>query len=683
MTAIIGNFALCAAVLAAIATVLVSVRAVRTGSQGLRRTARRGIYLLAGLLAICCGALMYAELQSDFHFAYVARHTERALPLSYKAAAFWAGQEGSLLLWAMLLAGLASIFALVHRKQEDNEKTVSLGTLAVVIGFFAALMLFAANPFAAADVVPDDGSGMNPMLQDPGMVAHPPILFMGYAGFTIPFALLIGVLVTGRTDSEWLAQARPWVLGSWIFLGAGILLGAQWAYTELGWGGYWAWDPVENASLLPWLTATALLHSAVGQRTRGMFKHWSAVLAALTFILCIFGTYITRSGVVDSVHTFGQSLVGTFFGVFLTLSILVTLGLLAFRWGKLRSQRSIQNLFTREGAFLAGNLIFILMTAITFVGTMFPVITRAITGEPMSVRQSFYNRGVLPLAFALLALMAIVPVLTSGSQTMKKIMRGLGIPLALAAIAVASLWFLGARSVWALATAVMAAVIVGSSAFDVVRGIRARQVHSHENALVAALRVIDGNHRRYGSHIVHTALAMIVIGIAGSSLYNTKALIPLGPGQSTQVGKYTITLDSLKQIRGENYTAVQANVSVTDSRGNVEAITPQRRFYDKAEEANTQIALRSNWSEDLYVTLAGWEEGGKVTTLQVIINPLVRWIWAGGIVLVLGGVWCLAPRIAGGKEVVATVIESKPLKPTITRRSKGKRRRHAKVAVAR
>ncbi|MHC4589268.1 MAG: cytochrome c biogenesis protein CcsA, partial [Planctomycetota bacterium] len=322
----IGNLSLCAAILVAAGAVLASVASVRFRSPRLLRGARILLALVAVMLTATTAALIAALVNSDFRFDYVASYTERALPLGYKLAALWAGQEGSLLLWAWLLAILCMIAAVGWRTLVGTEHAVAVAVMALVCGFFGVLLLFAANPFQpVAGMAPPDGRGLNPMLQDPAMIIHPPLLFLGYAGFTIPFALTIGVLVAGRKDNHWIALVRRWLLASWLFLGAGIVLGAWWAYVELGWGGYWAWDPVENASLLPWLTSTALLHSIMVQQHRGMFKRWNVSLIFLTFTLCIFGTYLTRSGVIDSVHAYAGSLLGGFFLVFLVLLALTCL----------------------------------------------------------------------------------------------------------------------------------------------------------------------------------------------------------------------------------------------------------------------------------------------------------------------------------------------------------------------
>jgi cytochrome c-type biogenesis protein CcmF len=395
MISALGYTSLCAAVLVAAGGVLAATSAARFRSEAWLRAARWSVVALAALLTVTSAMLVVALLRSDFRYEYVAGYTERALPVGYKLAAFWAGQEGSLLLWAWLL-GVMAVFAVRSmRRLEPPEQAVTLGTLAMVIGFFASLILFAADPFKMfAGAAPPDGRGLNPMLQDPGMIIHPPLLFLGYAGCTIPFAFLCGVLVSGREDNRWIAPVRRWLLVAWLFLTAGIVLGAWWAYIELGWGGYWAWDPVENASLLPWLTTTAVVHSITAQQRRGMFKVWNAVLIALSFILCIFGTYITRSGVIQSVHSFAPSLIGTFFLAFLLLTTVGSTALIVWRRKALRSEHELEGLISREGAFLLGNVLLLIMMLTTLVGTMFPLISSVFMPEPVTVQPAFYNKIV-------------------------------------------------------------------------------------------------------------------------------------------------------------------------------------------------------------------------------------------------------------------------------------------------
>ena len=654
--ATIGTYSLTAAILLSATVLLVSLATVRFASETMRRTARRGIYLLAGVLTIASAALMNATVNSDFTLSYVVRYTEQALPLGYKIAGFWAGQEGSLLLWAWMLAVMAAIFAIVTRKQNSDVNSVALGVQAAVILFFCVLMLFAvdegrasANPFALMPNVVLDGQGMNPMLQDPLMISHPPILFVGYAGFTVPFALMLGALLVGRADSAWAAAARPWVMVSWLFLGVGIILGAMWAYVELGWGGYWAWDPVENASLLPWLTSTALLHSIVVQRKRGMFKRWTAILAALTLILCFFGTYITRSGVISSVHSFGKSVVGTYFLVFLAILVVGSLVAILARWRMLAPENEMESLLSREGAFLGANIALLGMTVVTAVGTMFPVISRAVADQPVTVTQGFYNRMVLPMGLALIALMAFAPVLSYGKVAIDKFARGLVLPVIMAIHGAVAVWVMGYRSAWALAVGAAVNAVIACVAIDLVKAVWARSKQANENLLVAALRLLDLHKSRYGGYLVHVGMVIIAAGLAGSSLYNTKKDIVLMPGQSAQVGKYTLKLDDIRPAKGPNFDSYEVVVFLTDPKGKTHEIHPQYRIYTKTDQRTSEVGLRSNWSEDVYVTLAQLESGG-LTTLQVIINPLVRWIWAGGIVLTLGSIYCLLPRFSRRSE---------------------------------
>src|SRR5687768_17267502 len=389
MTGDIGNFALGLAILAAALSALLCVAAARFDSDRVLGAARAMIAVVAALLSVAIAALTVAMINGTFAIEYVARYTERALPIGYKLAAVWAGQEGSVLLWGWLLAVLSVIFLMSRRDLRGVEGSAVTATVAVACGFFATLLLFAPNPFKLGETLPADGHGLNPLLQDPAMIAHPPVLFLGYAGFTMPFALLIGALAAGRRDNQWIAATRRWVIASWLFLTAGIVLGAQWAYIELGWGGYWAWDPVENASLLPWLTGTALLHSIMAQQHRGMFKKWNAWLIVLSFLLCIFGTYLTRSGVIQSVHAFGESLIGTFFLAFMVVGLIVSGAMIVWRRGELKAEQELTSLVGREGAFLATNALLVGMMLITLIGTLFPILSRMMTGKEVTVGQAF------------------------------------------------------------------------------------------------------------------------------------------------------------------------------------------------------------------------------------------------------------------------------------------------------
>ena len=652
----VGNWSLNAAVLAAACAVSAAVASIRLDADKFLRIARWAIAAFTAALTVASIALLVALLQSDFRLDYVANYTERALPIGYKIAAFWAGQQGSLLLWAWLLGVVATMHVMIRRKDRGVESAITIATLAVVCGFFACLMLFAesqssgesANPFKVLPTAAADGHGLNPLLQDPAMIAHPPILFLGYAGFTIPFAMMFGALAAGRTDNQWIGQTRRWVIASWLLLGVGILLGAEWAYVELGWGGYWAWDPVENASLLPWLTATALLHSIMIQQQRGMFKIWNVSLIALSFILCIFGTYLTRSGVIQSVHAFGESPLGTFFLVFLLLCVAATVAMTIWRRRQLQSEQQIEALISREGAFLATNVLLVVIMLTTVFGTILPLLSRLFMGMEKTAKPEFYNRIVVPMSLLLVALMSIGPLLAYGKDAGVKLARGIVIPGIVALIAVTATLVIGPRNIWALVCIAISVMAVTSIVVDFVHSLWFRIRSTGENVLIGALRLTDGNHRRYGGQLIHLGMILIVLGVAGSSLFTDKQMIKFEPGQTVAVGRYQLTYQHLKEVRQANFTAVEAHMSLAEPDGSVTSLHPQRRFYDKddhkEEHANNEAAIRSTLRDDVYLTLAAWSEGGQITTIEVRVNPLVQWIWLGGVVLSIGGLFCLVPR---------------------------------------
>jgi cytochrome c-type biogenesis protein CcmF len=645
MTILLGNIALMIAVIASAVGLLSTFAAGRLSQAGPLRVARWSLGTVWAMFSLASIMLIAALMESDFRLNYVARYTEKALPAGYKLAAFWAGQEGSLLLWAWLLAGMSITAAFVRRRKNDSEEAGTLGVLGVICGFFAMLLLQAANPFQVNADVPADGQGLNPMLQDPGMIAHPPLLFLGYAGCAIPFAMMFGALLSGRRDSAWIAGIRRWLLIAWLFLTVGILLGAQWAYVELGWGGYWAWDPVENASLLPWLTTTALLHSIMPHQQRGMLKHWNVALIGMTFALCIFGTWITRSGIVDSVHSFGKSLVGTFFFVFLMTIILSSILLILVRWNHLKSEHPIESLWGREAAFLATNLLLLIMTLVIGAGTLFPAISEGLTGRSVSVGQPFYNMVIVPMGLVLMGIMAFGPFLSYGKDAGNSLRHRVWPALAGGAVVAIALGFMRIFNPWALICGFIIGIAAVSVLSDLLATIYRRMQGLGENSLVALVRTVDLNHRRYGGQTAHVGMLMLMVGLAGSSLYNVKHDIQIASGATTRAGGWSINLQSIAEARHANFSAVEAVALVTDPAGKTITLRPQRRFYDKSEQSNSEVAISSSLARDAYLVLAGWEDGGQVVALQLLVNPLVIWLWIGGIVMTAGAVLCLLPRL--------------------------------------
>ncbi|HVT79320.1 MAG TPA: cytochrome c biogenesis protein CcsA, partial [Phycisphaerae bacterium] len=550
MSPTFGEFALSGAMLACAAVLFGVVIFLLTRNEGILRSIRAGVLLIAGLLGVSSWSLLTALLDDNFKLDYVLRHSEKTLALQYKIAAFWAGQEGSLLLWAFVLAGMTLVMALAGRRKNTAEHAVSLGVMTLVTGFFTAVMLFAGNPFDLAKQASANGEGLNPMLQNLAMVLHPPMLFLGYAGFTAPFALLMGALLTGSKDGQWLRAARPWMVYSWVVLTVGIVLGAWWAYVELSWGGYWAWDPVENASIFPWFTGTALLHSAVLQSKRGIFKRWVAGLTAASFFLCIFGTYLTRSSVVQSMHGFPESPISKYFLSALAVIAVWSIVVMVVRRDLLVAEHTLEDLFSREGFFLAANILLSVMTATLVVGTIFPVISGWFSKTPVTVGAAFYNNVILPVALLLALLMATGPVLGSGAGAGVRAARKLGfmgIAGLLASLAVLVMKF---HSPWVLAAAFVIGAIAAGIVLDIGSTFAPR---AGQNFLVSGAKALAARPRHWGAQVAHLGLAAIIAGVAGSSVYGNNQHLSLQRDVAQPIGSYSFTLKDFAKARRPNH----------------------------------------------------------------------------------------------------------------------------------
>ncbi|MBL1217999.1 MAG: heme lyase CcmF/NrfE family subunit [Planctomycetes bacterium] len=612
------------------------------------------------LISAACALLLRAELINDFRLEYVASYNETALPVGYKIAAFWAGQSGSLLLWAEMMAVMGLIAVLTHWNRHDGYMAGTIATIAVSCCFFTALIVFTSvgNPFTLVEgMTPRDGNGLNPMLQDPAMIAHPPFLFLGYAGCLLPYAFTMGALVSGRTDNQWLADIRRWTLAAWLFLTVGIVLGSWWAYVELGWGGYWAWDPVENASLLPWLTITAVLHSIMVQQRRGMFKRWNVALISMSFFLCIVGTYITRSGVIDSVHAFPDSPVGRFFFFFLIGSVLITMALGVFRFNRLRSEHPMLSVVGTEAAFMATNVLLVIIMLATLVGTMWPVISstfsRIFLGNEhqMTLQQSFYNKQVLPFAMVLFGLMSLGPLFVYGRNAADQMRKTILIPIIVGAccgLVAIVLHFLSDEpplmGIWTLCAAAVAGTAMLSIVTDFVRSVRLRREATGQGWPMAAVTMIDTSHRRYGGQLVHVGVIMLLVGIVGSSIYKQEQKLTLQEGQSSELAGYTFAFNGLDITEGPNYEAVIADMTVTSPGNETFTLSPEYRKYNTWEEMNREISVRIGLGRDVYLTLEGWEAGGKVVSFTAYVTPLITWLWIGTIVMCIGGTFAMLPR---------------------------------------
>jgi cytochrome c-type biogenesis protein CcmF len=610
----------------------------RMRNSKLVESSYNAVYAVAALVFMASVILWYGLLADQFQLTYVWNHSERALPNFYKFSALWGGQAGSLLFWTLLLSGYGAAVAIINRQKHallmPYTNAVMLGTSL----FFLALLVFAANPFKQVSFVPADGQGLNPLLQNYWMVIHPVMLYLGYVGLAVPFAFAVGALLSKKLDNEWVRTVRRWTLIPWMFLSAGIIMGSQWAYMELGWGGYWAWDPVENASFLPWLTGTAFLHSIVVQEQRGILKVWNVVLIWATYFLVILGTFTTRSGVLESVHSFARSEVGPFFLGFMIIILFGFLWLLFSRLPLLRDEQPIESYASREAAFMANNWMFTGIAFATLWGTFFPMFSEIFTGDRISVAAPFFNKVNGPLFLILFFLMGVGPLLGWRRTSVEALRKQFTWPVATGILvaAVASIFGHGLFPVVGLAICAFATAAIVQ---EYVRGVQARRVTSDENMLVAMGNLWRRNGRRYGGYLVHLGMVFIAVAVIGNEFYQSTTNVTLGQNESVTLAGYNLTYTGIATNRAANRVEYGAHLSVTDAASGrlLSTVVPQRNIYDKTPDMPTsEVGLYMNLLEDVYVVLNGWESGGSLATFTIYVNPLTVWMWIGGIVLVLG-----------------------------------------------
>jgi len=606
------------------------------------------VYAVAGLVLVASAILWYGLLSDAFQLSYVWNHSERALPAFYKFSALWGGQAGSLLFWCLLLSGFSAIVAFANRRHHQVLMPFVNSVLLTTSLFFLILLVFAANPFARVGFMPPDGQGLNPLLQNYWMIIHPVMLYLGYVGMAVPFAFAVGALISKRLDNEWVRTVRRWTLIPWMFLSAGIIMGSQWAYMELGWGGYWAWDPVENASFLPWLTGTAFLHSIIIQEQRGILKVWNVVLIWLTYFLVILGTFTTRSGVLESVHSFARSDVGPYFLVFLIIILFGFLWLLFDRLPLLRGEHTIDSYSSREAAFLANNWLFTGIAFATLWGTFFPMFSEILTGERISVAAPFFNKVNGPLFLLLLLLMGVAPLLGWRHTSATAFRKQFTIPI-LAAIVVGIFVFVAARSLYPVIGLAICGFVAAVIVQEYVRGALARRATTGENLLVAVVNLWSRNGRRYGGYIVHLGIAMIGVAVIGNEFYQQSLSVTLAAGESTTLGRYELVFQRMESNREANLIEFGAVVDAfsLDSGKQVGTLIPKRNIYDKTPDMPTsEVGLHMSPIEDIYVVLNGWDDGGASATFTIYVNPLTVWMWIGGIVLVIGTLIAAWPHSA-------------------------------------
>ncbi|MCE7792817.1 heme lyase CcmF/NrfE family subunit [Salipaludibacillus sp. CUR1] len=656
---IIGNVSIYLAFFLSIYAFAAYVLGIKKQDQRLidsGKGATMGIFILASISMI----LMFVLLgTSQLQFEYVYRYTSTDLPVMYKLAALWAGNAGSLLLWTFFLAMYSAMIAF-SRKMKRNPMTpyiISIMMLNVI--FFYFILSFVTQPFTLMDGVPPEGRGLNPMLQDPGMIFHPVTLYLGYVGLAVPFAFAIASLIVKSMDAFWIQMTRRWTIIAWAFLTLGNVIGGYWAYTELGWGGYWAWDPVENASFMPWLTVTAYLHSVMIQERKNMLKVWNLSLIILSYALTLFGTFLVRSGVLTSVHAFGETNLGAYFLVFMAFMVILSMYVLMSRYHLIKKDTGqFESFLSKESSFLVNNLILLGATFAVFWGTVFPLVSEAVRGTKVTVGVPFFNTVMSPILLALLFIMAVCPLIAWQRSSMKNIRDNFLIPAIISLAVAAVLVIMGIRDAYPVIAFAIISFMVLTHLVEFIRGTKARRKVTKEAVPVALFRLMIRSRRRYGGYIVHLGIALIAFGIVGSN-FDVERMETLSIGESMEIDRYTLTYENLGQRTEGVNDIVFANIAVEKDGRELGYIQPERIFYLNWEEPSTEVAVRSTLREDLYVVLSGWEEDQRAT-FQVKVNPLVKWIWIGSYVLVIGSIFAIwggrygqvTPRYAGPERKV-------------------------------
>src|SRR5712671_186112 len=632
----------------------------------LQQSARNATFALFGALLVAVISLEIAIFRHDFSLQYVASRTSRNLPTFYLWSALYSGQEGSLLFWATVL----SLFAVLTQTVTSARYRVYLPYVAavtcLVTTFFVTVMLSAANPFERLPFTPRDGRGMNPQLQNPGMVFHPPMLYHGYISITIPFAFAVAALLTKKLDTDWHVAVRKWTVVSWLFLGIGLLIGMWWAYVELGWGGYWAWDPVENAALLPWLVMTAFLHSVMIQEKRGMLKKWNIALILMAWILSIFGTFLTRSGVIASVHSFTQSPVGYFFLFFLLAATAAIAVLYVTRLPLLETEATLESMVSREASFLFNNLLLIGLAFSVLWGTLFPIISEAVKGVKITYGPQTFNIVNIPLGLALLLLTGIGPLIAWRRASTANLRRQFAVPVTTGVFTLLILLVAGMRDGWALLAFSIGAFVCGTVFQEFARGARARHRQYGESTAFAVWQLLTRNRRRYGGYIVHIGIVLLFVGFTGMA-FKTETEATLRPGESAELkGRdghvYTFTHLGISQYNALNRQVTAALLDVRRDGKPIGRLRTEKRQHVDALgnptfEPSTEVGIMSGLRVDLYVVLAGLVNGTEQAVFRFTINPLVWWVWFGGFVLVIGGLIVLWP---GGGVVAVKGSKASP-----------------------
>ena len=623
-------------------------------------SSRLAMQLTFPLISLSALSLIYLLVTDQYNIGFVYEVTSRSMPIYLKVTALWGGQSGSLVFWGWLMSAFAT--AVTLRKWDRDREFLPwvVVVCSVTMAFFVGLVIFYENPFgkywqtlsgevvtamfapaAAVPFTPPDGRGLNPLLRHPGMVIHPPMLYLGFVSFVIPFAFAIAALVTGRTDDRWIRITRRWTIVAWCFLSIGLVLGGRWAYDVLGWGGYWGWDPVEIAAFMPWLTGTAFLHSVMIQEKRGMLKYWNMILIILTYALVIFGTFLTRSGVLSSVHAFAQSAIGPAFFIFIGITFIVSVALLIYRWADLKSEAQMTSMLSREALFLLNNLLFISILVVCFWGVIFPLISELATGQKITVGPPFYRAATGPLFAALVLLMGIAPLSAWGHSTIKTLGNAVWKPLIVAVVALLAVVFVaGIYTPYAIIGFFVIFTSASITIYEFGRAALARSRAQKENILVALWRLAGRNRRRYGGYLIHLSVVLMALGIIGIEMFQTQTQGTIAQGQSIKIDGYSITYKDLAVFdTSDNRNVARAVITVEKDGQFVGEYYPRRDYFYESQQPMTIPAIRSTPLDDLYIILVDWQPIlSSGATFKIYHNPLVIWLWIGAFMLIFGSV---------------------------------------------
>jgi len=644
----LGYFLILAAFIVASAAFAAGVAGGRRGRSSLVHGAVGLAHVLTGLMLVASAIIVHAFVTGDYSIKYVQRYSDSAQPLFYKLTSYWGGLDGSLMFWVTLLAIFTS--AAIHVNRERHRMLVPwvVAVIAVVQMFFLFLMVVHNNPFETHLLAaPADGKGLNPLLQNFYMVIHPPLLYLGFVGMTIPFAFALAAMITGQLDDSWLRAVRRWTMTSWLFLTVGLALGGLWAYEELGWGGYWGWDPVENAGLLPWFTATAFLHSVMVQERRGMLKVWNVSLVIMTFFLTIFGTFMTRSGIVQSVHAFGEDReLAWMFTIFMILILTVSFGLVIWRMPMLRARNELDSWASREAAFLANNWILLFSAFFVLFATMFPTISEALRGERLTVGPPFFDKWMLPIGLMLLVLTGVGPLLAWRKSAVANMRHQFLWPVSAAVVTGVAMTAMGVQF-WAAGLCFSLCALVATTIFqEFWRGSGVRQRATGTDRLTALIGLFARSRRRYAGYIVHLGIVLIFLGFGGNG-FKLEEQVVLEPGQQVEIGSYVVKYSTLKVTDDGQKQMVTAHVNVEKDGASVGGMYPARWYFrGREEEPTTEVAIRRGFADDLYLVLAAFDVGTQKSTLEVTVNPLVNWLWFGFGIMAVGTILSLLPERA-------------------------------------